>query len=87
MSASRKALPLVWNDFALVAHVDGYERNDSQENLDLTFRSCNAKGTHSVKRLGIGPRTRPYNPRGQAAQTLVSSKQVTPKLTPTNISA
>ena len=56
----------------MVAHVDGNESNGTQENLGPTCRSCNAQVAHVMKRVGMGRRTRQYNPRGgsEGAQTL-----------------
>ncbi len=54
----------------MVAHIDGNESNGSPQNLGPTCRSCNAKVAHIMKCVGIGRRTRQYNPRGEGAQTL-----------------
>lgn len=54
----------------MVAHLDGHEENTMPFNLGLTCRSCNAKVDHVMKRLGMGRRTRQYNPSGQGAGTL-----------------
>lgn len=54
----------------MVAHIDGEESNGRQENLGPTCRSCNAKVAHVMKRVGLGRRTRQYNPRSDGAQTL-----------------
>jgi hypothetical protein len=55
----------------MVAHIDGNESNVAPQNLGLTCRSCNAKVAHIMKRLGMGRRTRQYNPRGEGgAQSL-----------------
>ncbi len=54
----------------MVAHIDGNESNIAPSNLGLTCRSCNARVAHVMKRLGIGRRTRQYNPSGQGAKTL-----------------
>jgi hypothetical protein len=54
----------------MVAHIDGNESNGHRFNLGLTCRSCNAKVAYVMKHLGLGRRTRQYNPSGQGAQTL-----------------
>jgi hypothetical protein len=54
----------------MVAHIDGNESNSEAWNLGLTCRSCNAKVAHIMKGLGMGRRTKQYNPRGEGARTL-----------------
>jgi len=61
----------VWYDRkANGRHIDGNEFNSAPYNLGLTCRSCNAKIAHVMKSLGMGRRTRQYNPSGVGAQTL-----------------
>src|ERR1022692_3343887 len=45
-----------------VGHLDGFEENTEQENLVWNCRSCNTRLGVVFKRLGIGRRTRQYNP-------------------------
>lgn len=54
----------------MVAHIDGNESNGAAWNLGMTCRSCNARIAHVMKRLGLGRRTKQYNPSGRGAQTL-----------------
>ena len=54
----------------MVAHIDGNESNSEAWNLGLTCRSCNAGVAHLMKRLGMGRRTKQYNPKGEGARTL-----------------
>jgi hypothetical protein len=54
----------------MVAHIDGNESNSKPYNLGLTCRSCNARVAHVMKSLGMGRRTRQYNPPGEGAETL-----------------
>lgn len=51
-----------------VGHLDGHEENNKPENLHWTCRSCNTALGAAFKKLGIGRRTRQYNPAG--AETL-----------------
>jgi hypothetical protein len=46
----------------MVGHLDGHEENTSRENLIWNCRSCNAHLSNAYKKLGIGRRTRQYNP-------------------------
>jgi hypothetical protein len=45
-----------------VGHLDGHEENDDPDNLVWNCRSCNAILSHQFKKLGLGRRTRQYNP-------------------------
>jgi hypothetical protein len=54
----------------MVAHIDGNESNSAAYNLGLTCRSCNAKVAHVMKSLGIGRRTKQYNPATGGARSL-----------------
>jgi len=49
-----------------VGHLDGHEENNKPANLHWTCRSCNTALGHAFKKLGIGRRTRQYNPSGAA---------------------
>lgn len=51
-----------------VGHLDGHEENNKPENLVWNCRSCNTALGAAFKKLGIGRRTRQYNPAG--AETL-----------------
>jgi hypothetical protein len=53
-----------------VGHLDGFEENTGRDNLLWNCRSCNTRLGVVFKRLGIGRRTRQYNPSGQGAQSL-----------------
>jgi hypothetical protein len=52
-----------------VGHLDGHEENDDPRNLVWNCRSCNTRLGHIFKTLGIGRRTRQYNPEAQGAQS------------------
>jgi hypothetical protein len=52
-----------------VGHLDGHEENDNPQNLVWNCRSCNTRLGHIFKALGIGRRTRQYNPETQGAQS------------------
>lgn len=49
----------------LVMHLDGDEANLAPGNLRWGCKSCNTKLGALFKKLGIGKRTRQFNPRGQ----------------------
>lgn len=49
-----------------VGHLDGHEENNKPANLHWTCRGCNTALGHAFKKLGIGRRTRQYNPAGAA---------------------
>ena len=53
-----------------VGHVDGEERNTIPHNLFWTCRSCNVRCANSLRRAGIGRKTRQYNPQPEGAKTL-----------------
>ena len=53
-----------------VGHVDGHEENTSPGNLIWNCRACNTKLGGVFKRLGLGRRTRQYNPAGEGARSL-----------------
>lgn len=52
-----------------VMHVDGHEQNNAQDNLMYGCRSCNVKMANTLRRAGMGTKTRQFNPSG-GAQTL-----------------
>jgi len=52
-----------------VGHLDGHEENSEPQNLVWNCRSCNTRLGHIFKTLGIGRRTRQYNPETQGAQS------------------
>lgn len=52
-----------------VGHLDGHEENEDPRNLVWNCRSCNTRLGHIFKTLGIGRRTRQYNPETQGAQS------------------
>lgn len=45
-----------------VGHVDGDERNTARHNLVWTCRSCNVLSANTLRRAGLGRKTRQYNP-------------------------
>jgi hypothetical protein len=45
-----------------IGHLDGCEENTSAENLIWNCRACNTRLGVVFKRLGMGRRTRQYNP-------------------------
>jgi hypothetical protein len=45
-----------------VGHLDGHEENTGPENLIWNCRACNTRLGVVFKNLGIGRRTRQYNP-------------------------
>jgi hypothetical protein len=56
-----------------VGHLDGHEENNEPENLVWNCRSCNAILSHQFKKLGLGRRTRQFNPKeykGEGAKNL-----------------
>ena len=53
-----------------MGHLDGFEENTAPENLIWNCRSCNTTLGAVFKSLGIGRRTRQYNP-GQKGATSV----------------
>lgn len=61
-----------------VGHLDGHEENNDRSNLAWNCRSCNTTLGAAFKKLGIGRRTRQYNPEtgaqsvGQWVQALQS---------------
>jgi hypothetical protein len=57
------------NENVEVGHLDGHEENDDPRNLVWNCRSCNTRLGHIFKTLGIGRRTRQYNPGTQGAQS------------------
>ena len=50
--------------------MDGDEQNGEPSNLAWACRSCNTAQGVVMKRLGIGRRTRQFNPNVQGARTL-----------------
>lgn len=61
-----------------VGHLDGHEENNDRSNLAWNCRSCNTTLGAAFKKLGLGRRTRQYNPEtgaqsvGQWVQALQS---------------
>jgi len=53
-----------------VGHLDGHEENTAPENLIWNCRSCNTRLGALFKSLGIGRRTRQYNPGQKGATSL-----------------
>ena len=53
-----------------MGHLDGYEENTAPENLIWNCRACNAKLGVIFVELGIGRRTRQYNPNAKGATSL-----------------
>ena len=53
-----------------VGHLDGYEENTAPHNLIWNCRVCNTRLGAVYKRLGLGRRTRQYNPAAQGAASL-----------------
>ncbi len=52
-----------------VGHLDGHEEYSHPLNLTWNCRSCNTRLGVIFKRLGLGRRTRQYNPEAQGAQS------------------
>jgi hypothetical protein len=50
-----------------VGHLDGFEENTDPQNLIWNCRACNTRLGVVFKRLGLGRRTRQYNPAQQCA--------------------
>jgi hypothetical protein len=50
--------------------VDGDESNTASKNLFWTCRSCNVRCANTLRRFGIGRKTRQYNPQPDGAKTL-----------------
>jgi hypothetical protein len=53
-----------------VGHLDGFEENTAPENLIWNCRACNTRLGVVFKRLGLGRRTRQYNPAQRGATSL-----------------
>jgi len=53
-----------------VGHLDGFEENTEPENLVWQCRRCNTRLGIVFKRLGIGRRTRQFNPGDDGARSL-----------------
>lgn len=45
-----------------VGHIDGHEEHGERENLFWTCRSCNVRCGNTLRRNGLGRKTRQYNP-------------------------
>src|SRR5208283_2202508 len=58
-----------------VAHIDGNEANSQPQNLDWTCSSCNARMANTLRKAGLGRKTRQYNPRRKPAADAPSFKQ------------
>ena len=56
--------------FWTLRHLDGHEENTCRSNLVWNCRSCNTKLGVVFKRLGLGRRTRQFNPKTQGASNL-----------------
>jgi len=54
-----------------VHHVDGNENHGERKNLTWACKSCNAKIAAWMKRVGIGTRTRQYNPARGSKKALM----------------
>lgn len=48
-----------------IDHIDGHEANGQPQNLMYACRSCNAAKGNIFAKLGLGKRTRQYNPQGK----------------------
>jgi hypothetical protein len=53
-----------------VGHISGDERDDSPANLFWICRSCNVRSGNTLRKAGIGRKTRQYNPASQGATSL-----------------
>lgn len=53
-----------------VGHLDGHEENTAPENLIWNCRACNTRLGVIFKRLGLGRRTRQFNPSNKGANSL-----------------
>jgi len=53
-----------------VCHLDGHEENTRRSNLIWNCRACNTRLGFVFKRLGLGRRTRQFNPLAEGAQNL-----------------
>ena len=45
-----------------VGHIDGHEENTGRANLIWTCRWCNVRCGNTLRRAGLGRKTRQYNP-------------------------
>jgi hypothetical protein len=45
-----------------VGHIDGHEENTERWNLIWTCRRCNVRCGNTLRRAGLGRKTRQYNP-------------------------
>jgi hypothetical protein len=52
-----------------LGHLDGHEENTAPENLIWNCRACNTRLGAVFKRLGLGRRTRQFNPAGPVGAT------------------
>ncbi|MGH9533812.1 MAG: HNH endonuclease [Terriglobales bacterium] len=43
-------------------HLDGHEENNTPANLLLVCRSCNVRAGNTLRKAGLGRKTRQYNP-------------------------
>lgn len=53
-----------------VGHVDGHEEHSNPENLIWTCRSCNVRCGNAMRWVGLGRKTRQYNPSSGGAKSL-----------------
>jgi hypothetical protein len=53
-----------------VGHVNGHEEETAAHNLIWTCRACNVSCGNTLKRAGLGRRTRQYNPSATGAKSL-----------------
>ena len=57
----------------VIDHIDGDEWNDAPENLRYLCRADNAKQAVRAVRLGLGRRTRQYNPGAETLREYVEA--------------
>jgi hypothetical protein len=53
-----------------IGHINGFERDSSPINLIFNCRSCNTQLGIVFKKLGLGRRTRQFNPEAKGAENL-----------------
>jgi hypothetical protein len=53
-----------------IGHVNGHEEDTSPINLFWTCRACNVRCGNTLRRAGLGRRTRQYNPPANGAENL-----------------
>ncbi len=52
-----------------MGHINGDERDSGRANLVWNCRACNTKLGRIFKRLGLGRRTKQFNPQGRGAES------------------